>query len=100
MMGEALSILVWYTRDPQTGSTQVQVERVDTGAKIHLQEGVFLLRILTKADAAVLRCSLQHLNSGRDAYFQSGPKFRDFIHFCLLANDSAIKPTDPGMEDT
>ena len=100
-----LSYLVRCWHDAQGEATHLQVTRVDTGEEVYLNDGSFLLRIFTAANAASLRCLVRHLASGREAYIQSGPALQVFVQACLLAQPGQrgqegqeAGPTDPEQE--
>jgi hypothetical protein len=84
MENEELSLIIWCWPDLQTNATQLRVVSVETGEEVHLNNGTFLLRISLDAKAAVTRCYIRQIASGRDAYVQGGLKLRAFVKDCLL----------------
>ncbi|HZR41832.1 MAG TPA: hypothetical protein VFB12_17050 [Ktedonobacteraceae bacterium] len=85
-----LSLIVSCNYDPQADTLQVQIVRVDTGEKVRLQEGSFLLRCPLSEQRSPQRCQIRHAASGREAYIQIGPGLRNFIKDCLLdTNESS-----------
>jgi len=96
MSSETFSLLVWYWHDMQTHTTQLQIVRADTGEEIHLSDGSLLLRVSTNPDTPVVRCFIRHMGSGREVYFQSGKRVRDFVVDCLLNKEIKPEPPDPG----
>lgn len=97
MSSEESSILVWCSHDPQNNVAQLRVVRVDTGKEVQLSDGVFLLRISTEENGAVIRCQVRHLASEREAYLQSSAKLRTFVDACLL-NETAPEDTSSTPE--
>lgn len=94
MSSESFSLLIWLLNDLPMHTTMVRVQRVDTGEYVPLQEGSFLLRIATEEDASILRCSIRHLASGREAYIQSGQTLQAFILSTLLDHEgTAFSPS-------
>ena len=89
MKSEMLSYLVRCWHDVQADATCLQVTQVDTGEEVHLNDGTFLLRIFTDANASTLRCLIRHLASGREAYIQSGRVMQSFVQACLVAQPAA-----------
>ena len=79
-----LSLIVSCEYDSQADALQVQIVRVDTGKKVRLQEGSFLLRCSLSEQTSPQRCLIRHPASGREAYLQVGPRLRGFIKDCLL----------------
>ena len=103
MNSEMLSYLVRCWHEVQTDATRLQVTRVDTGEEVRLNDGTFLLRIITDTNASTLRCLIRHLASGREAYIQSGKAMQSFVQACLLAQPSAPGPPEQktlGQEDS
>jgi hypothetical protein len=96
MSSETFSLLVWYWHDMQTHTTQLQIVRADTGEEIHLSDGSLLLRVSANPDTPVVRCFIRHMGSGREVYFQSGKRVRDFVVDCLLNKEIKPEPPDPG----
>jgi hypothetical protein len=84
MENEELSVIVWCQLDLQTNATQLRAVNAATGEEVHLNDGAFLLRILTDAKVPVTRCHIRHMASGREAYMQGGQKLRTFVKDCLL----------------
>lgn len=91
MDSDQFSIIAWCSHVPQTEITQLQLVRVDTGKEVHLNEGIFLLRIYTEEDGAVMRCHIRHITSGSEAYMQGGSNLRAFIKAYLL-KDNELTP--------
>lgn len=85
MSSENLSIIVWCWYDLPTDVIQVRMVRVDTGEDVRVQEGSFLLQISTDEVTSIMRCSIRHFASGREAYVQGGPNLRTFVQACLLS---------------
>jgi hypothetical protein len=94
MSSETFSILVRCWHDLQSDTTYLQLVRVDTGEKVHLKDGFFLLRVSRNENSSVERCLIRHLASGHEAYVQGGSRLRAFIKACLLG-ESGSEPTDP-----
>jgi hypothetical protein len=94
MNSNVFSVIVkcWY--DTKTGTTHVQIVRIDTTEEVHLGNSTFLLRIPADG-ASVERCYIRHIASGRQAYVQGGPGLRDFIKTCLL-NGGSPEAGNPG----
>lgn len=88
---EIYALLVRCWHDAQTNATQLQVIQADTGKEIQLNNGTFLFRVSVDSDPSTFRCLIRHLESGREAYIQSGQAMQAFIEHCLLA-----KTTTPG----
>jgi hypothetical protein len=85
------SVIVSFWHDELSNVTQLKVERVDTSEEVHLSDGSFLLRISRDKDTLVERCLIRHLNSGQEAYVQSGQNLRAFVKACLLSNGESDK---------
>lgn len=79
-----LSLIIRCAYDAQTDTAQVRIERVDSGATMHIQQGSFLVRCSLNGRRSAQRCLIRHIASGREAYIQVGPGLRDFIKDCLL----------------
>ena len=79
-----LSLIIRCSHDAQADATQVRIERVDSGATIHIQQGSFLVRCSLNGRRSAQRCLIRHIASGREAYIQVGPGLRDFINKCLM----------------
>lgn len=94
MSSETFSVIAWFSHDQLTNATQLKVVRVDTSEEVHLNEGSFLLRISRDENTSVIRCHIRHLNSGREAYIQSGEGIRAFIEASLLKNQNAGEPPE------
>ena len=84
MNRESVSLIVRCQYDAQTGATRLQVVDVDTAKEMQLRDCSFLLRFSVDEGASVERCLIRHLNSGRQAYVQSGKGLQAFIKSCLL----------------
>lgn len=95
---ETFSVVLQGWRDLQTDIFQLRVTRVDTGEELHLDDGSFLLRVSFDTEAALLRCLVRHIASGRETYIQSGPGLREFVNACLLASAQASSPSLPSAE--
>jgi hypothetical protein len=96
-MNEVLSLIVWCRHDRQTDALQLQVVNVETGQKVHLSEGSFLLRIFSLEGGSVQRCFIRHIASGREAYVQGGAHLRAFVRACLLqAPEPSPESSAPG----
>lgn len=89
MSSKNLSLIVWCWYDLPTDAIQVQMTRVDTGENVRVKGGSFLLRISTDEVTSVMRCSIRHIASGREAHVQGGPNLRAFVKDCLLKSDEA-----------
>jgi hypothetical protein len=90
MSSDQFSILVRCSHVPQTEITQLHLVGVDTGKEVHLNEGIFLLRIYTEEDGAVMRCQIRHITSGSEVYVQGGSNLRAFIQAYLLKDDELM----------
>jgi hypothetical protein len=88
MENEELSVIIRCWSDPQTRDTRLRVVSVATGEDVHLNEGTFLLRISIDAKAAVTRCFIRHIASGREAYVQSSTGLWSFIKASLVSDSS------------
>ena len=97
MSSENLSIIVWCWYDLPTDVIQVRMVRVDTGKDVRVQDGNFLLRISIDERTSIVRCSIRHIASGREAYMQGGPNLRTFVQACLLSDgeSGAAAPGTP-----
>jgi hypothetical protein len=84
MSSDTLSLIVWCRQDAQGDAIQLRIIRVDTGETIRIRENTLLLRITTDASAAIERCAIRHIASGREAYAQGGVHLRAFINDCIL----------------
>ena len=80
---EEYAFLVWCRYDAQGDTNQLRIVHVSTGQNLHLDCDTLLLRITIDPDAAILRCHVRHLASGREAYIQSGAHLQAFIQSCL-----------------
>lgn len=89
MENEEHSAIIWCKLDLATNATQLRLVNVATGEEVHLNNANFLLRISMDAHASVIRCSIHHIASGRDAYVQGGSKLGAFVKECVLKRDEA-----------
>jgi hypothetical protein len=94
MSNENISIIVWCWYDLPTDAIRVRIVRVDTGGDLRVKDGNFLLRCSTDEATSIIRCSIRHIASGREAYLQGGPNLRKFVQACLLS-DGASEPAAP-----
>jgi hypothetical protein len=83
MRNTTISVLVhcWYNQ--QTNALQLQVLRTDTSEAVPLGNNSFLLHI-SLGKEKVARCRIRHIESGREAYVQGGPRLVAFVKDCLL----------------
>ena len=95
---EEISVIIWCWPDLQTNTTRLRAVNVATGEDLHLNGGSFLLRISIDAKAAVTRCYIRHMASGREAYVQGGPNLPAFVKACLLnsGESTPAAPDTPG----
>ncbi|MEO8955617.1 MAG: hypothetical protein ABI396_11990 [Ktedonobacteraceae bacterium] len=98
MSSESFSLLIWLWNDLPMHTTMVRVQRVDTGEYVPLQEGSFLLRVATEEDASILRCSIRHLASGREAHIQSGQTLQAFLLSTLLDSGGTAFSLSPAPD--
>jgi hypothetical protein len=97
MSNTTISVLVrcWY--DPQTNALQLQVMRTDTSEAVPLGNNSFLLHFSVDKEK-VARCQIRHIESGREAYVQGGPRLVAFVNDCLL-NGSTSEYDDQGATE-
>ncbi len=70
----------------------VQVVSSASAQEVSLKDASFLLRIWGEGEQQVERCQIRHLESGREAYIQSGTSLLAFLHDCLLAPHTSEAP--------
>ncbi len=98
MSNENISILVWCWYDLPSDAIQMRIVRVETGEDVRVKDGNFLLRFSIDEVTSIMRCSIRHIASGREAYMQGGPNLRSFVQACLLG-DGASGPAAPGTPE-
>lgn len=99
MEDELLSLLVWCKHDSpanSSGAASIRVVRVDTGEEVALKDGSYLVRVSMDSGAAITRCFVRHIGSGREVYFQSGQGLPGFVRTCLVQGGEAL----PGVPET
>ena len=98
MGNRTISVLVrlWYDRE--TDTTQLQILRTDNAEKVHTSDISLHLRIWVEKEK-VVRCSIRHIASGREAYLQGGPRLLAFVNDFLL-NGGRPEHDDHGKTET
>jgi hypothetical protein len=79
------SFMIRCWREAHRSLISVQVLRSDGAQEVLLKDALFLLRFWVEGEQQVERCQIRHIESGREAYIQSGASLRAFLHDCLLA---------------
>ncbi len=96
MSNNTISVLArcWY--DQRTKALRLQVIRTDTPEAVPFGSNSFLLYISIDT---VVRCRIRHIESGREAHVQGGPRFVAFVKDCLL-NGNISEYDEQGMTES
>jgi hypothetical protein len=91
LQSQTYSVIVQCTHTGQTDTMQLRVKRADSGEQVHLNDATFLLRISIDNNAALIRCLIRHLTSGRESYIQSSTQLQAFVISCLLSKNATAE---------
>ncbi len=100
LQSQTYSVIVQCTHDVQTDTMQLRVKRTDSGEQVHLNDASFLLRISIDNNAALVRCLIRHLTSGRESYIQSSTQLQAFVISCLLSENATAEAESNTLTST